>query len=138
MKTTKFFKTLSLFMAMLVFVSSLGYSLDIHYCGGDIFDFSFVGDVTSCQEKEQTNTNQSKFTKKGCCDLDHMKVETSNEFQLSTYDLEQNSVKAITFSTLLSQLDLIEINKEVAYKTLDYPPIICTNKVYKEKECFLI
>lgn len=138
MKTAKFFKIISLFMAMMIFVSSLGYSLDIHYCGGEFFEFSFVGDITECKGKDHFDVDKEKFTKKGCCDLDHFQVETSNQFQLSSFDIDQSTLNLKTFSFFYHQLIFEENINRFSPKTLDYPPIVCTNKVYREIECFLI
>ena len=88
---TKTYKIISLLMAMMIFMSSLGYSLDIHYCGGEFFDFSILGNVKSCQ-KIDTDTSKEKFINKSCCDLKQFKIETAKSFEQSSSDLIVQSV----------------------------------------------
>ena len=125
-------------MAFIILLSSLGYSLDVHYCGDEIFEISVLGDITSCQEKDQGDINQEKITKKGCCDLEHMSLETSSQYQLSSFDVDQSNLNGITFLVVYSQIRFIKNVRDKAFVILDYPQTLYTNKVYKKNESFLI
>ena len=48
---TKFsYRALAMFMAFLMFSSSIGFSMDIHYCGEELKSFSFFWRCRSLQD----------------------------------------------------------------------------------------
>ena len=133
----KTYKIISLLMAMMIFMSSLGYNLDIHYCGGEFFDFSILGNVKSCQ-KIDTDTSKEKFINRSCCDLKQFKIETAKSFEQSSSDLIVQSVSfnlPFLFCSLLFKGIKVECyNKWV----LESPPEIKSNKVYFKVQSILI
>ena len=60
---TKFsYRALAMFMAFLMFSSSIGFSMDIHYCGDELKSFSFFGDAEACemmQPKQEKKSDHS-------------------------------------------------------------------------------
>ena len=124
-------------MAMMIFMSSLGYGLDIHYCGGEFFDFSILGNVKSCQEIDN-DTAKDKFINRSCCELKQFKIETANSFEHSSCDLTVDFVffnlPILSYSFLFKGIKGEYYNKWV----LESPPEIKTNKVYFYVQSILI
>ena len=65
-----FHKSLSVFMAVVVLITTMSFTLDMHYCGDTMVDYAFFKDAKVCgMERMQTssvNKNQS-FSQKSCC-----------------------------------------------------------------------
>jgi hypothetical protein len=124
-------------MAMMIFMSSLGYNLDVHYCGGEFFDFSILGNVQSCQDSDG-NDSKEKFVNRSCCDLKQFKIETAHSFEKSSSDLTAQTVSfnipIVSYSLLFKGVSVDYYNKWV----LESPPEIKTNKIYIKVESFLI
>ena len=55
-------KVVALLLSFLMFFTSIGYSMDIHYCKGEVEDVSFFGEVTSCEMQTEESTSL-----KECC-----------------------------------------------------------------------
>ncbi len=47
------YKVTALLLAFLMFFSSIGYSMDIHYCKGEVWDIAFFGEVEVCEMQEE-------------------------------------------------------------------------------------
>lgn len=130
-------KIFSLLMATLIFTSSLGYQLDVHYCGGEFFDFSLLGVLETCQ-KPDNEPEKSKAVNKSCCDFDQFKVETSSNFDKSSTDIPSTNLSINAyFIAELSDLKLDSF-KILGNYALESPPEIKTNKLYKRVQSFLI
>ncbi len=68
-------------MALLIFFSSAGFTLDMHYCNGQLKNINFFGKAKSCHEIGQgmkncphhkkmmaaKNQEEDSINKKGCC-----------------------------------------------------------------------
>ena len=48
--TRKIYRITALFMAALMFLTSVGFTVDMHYCQGNIKSFSFFGKAKNCYE----------------------------------------------------------------------------------------
>lgn len=69
MATRKSYRVFSLFMALLILVSSTGFSIDLHFCQGQLKSFSLWGDAKPCHGMEVPVAvcSLKKNTKKSCC-----------------------------------------------------------------------
>ncbi|HHS95634.1 MAG TPA: hypothetical protein ENJ45_03520 [Phaeodactylibacter sp.] len=55
MQTTNLtYRIIALFMAVLMFVTSVGFTVDIHYCSGEFKSFSLTGRAKSCHESQKS------------------------------------------------------------------------------------
>ena len=46
-------------MALLMFISSAGFSMDMHFCGGKLKTFSLLGKAKTCQDMADSKLQQS-------------------------------------------------------------------------------
>lgn len=153
MKKISFTYRLSaLFLAILMLFSTVGFSLDIHYCGGKVKSFSFYGKAETCKMMSKTSTvschNASKktcsqnesnngFSKKSCCDqktftlqnLDDSKV--INGIEWTTADLQLITVYVLANFNLFQT----EVSKTI-YSV--YSPPILNHDVAILHQVFLI
>lgn len=74
----KTYQIISLIMAFLILFSSVGFSIDLHYCGTDLKSFSFTGKAKNCFELAKSGTCSKhqmveatkplcETSKKDCC-----------------------------------------------------------------------
>jgi len=65
------YKIFSLVMALLILITSVGFSLDIHYCNGQLKSVSFFGKAKSCHDNSvQKSCSHHKELQKDndCCE----------------------------------------------------------------------
>lgn len=130
------YKVTSLLMAMMILMSSLGYNLDIHYCGGEFFDFSLLGNVKTCQSADEDDYKE-KIVNRSCCDFEQIKIETSSSFEKSSSDF--TSQFTLSFVPTIRYYSFYKgIRKETNKWVLDPPPEINSNPIYLEIQSFLI
>ena len=83
-----------------MFVSSTGFSIDFHYCQGQVKSFSLIGKAKSCHEQaeknhckkklkachaDQSNSKKIKQCKKDCCSNKTIKFETNDNVKTVSY-----------------------------------------------------
>jgi len=73
------YRIISLTMAFLIFLSSAGFSMDMHFCGANLKSFSLTGKAKNCFELAKTKTCpkhkkaiaavevECEMSKKDCC-----------------------------------------------------------------------
>ncbi len=82
MKSTSFtYRIIALTMAFLMFFTSVGFTVDMHYCQGKLKTFNFFGKAKSCHDmgegmkdcpfhakmKTANKSDGNTISKKGCC-----------------------------------------------------------------------
>lgn len=99
------YRIIALSMASLMFLTSIGFSVDIHYCQGHLKSFNFFGKAKNCYELANAPTpcekhenripqqkdNGSSIDKKECCHnkLFHTLTDQNKEIQTSEFILSQ-------------------------------------------------
>ncbi len=74
------------FLLLSVFsISTVGFSIDLHYCGGHLKSFSLVGKAKSCHENSLTKSCHSKKQEQSKCEDSIDKNECCNNS--STYSI---------------------------------------------------
>lgn len=53
MKILQIHRITAVLMAMMIFISSISFSIDMHYCQNNLIDISFIGKAKPCYEKKQ-------------------------------------------------------------------------------------
>ena len=82
-------------MACLLLVSSTGFSMDLHYCQGDIKSFSLFGTAESCHAKAE-NSHCSK--EKMSCHATSCHATNSGDEKISDHSKKCCSNKSVTVS----------------------------------------
>ena len=115
MKKFKTYRLISLTMALLIFFSSSGMSIDIHFCQGKVKRLNLFGKAKSCSEVSQELSNchhgnnavsscGTDVTHDGCCnnqsfDLD-LYFDSGEVTTLSLTDVQIKFVKAFVLNYL--------------------------------------
>lgn len=99
MKRKSNYRIISIVLALLLFVSSTGFSMDVHFCKGEIESVSFFGKATPCEmmkEKEPVqelhacckalqgqNSYSLSIQQKSCCHNESLIVLTNTDLELA-------------------------------------------------------
>ncbi len=99
MHVTKLYRCFALSMAFLVFLSTAGLSVDMHFCNDQLKGISLIGKAANCHEKEshcknskkachQKKHQESKSTlaKDDCCNNEHFILQMDVDFAPSSID----------------------------------------------------
>lgn len=130
------YRIISLIMAFMVFCSSSGFSLDLHYCQGQLKSFSIFGKAKNCHEMakmshckhhgiETTNTCSDKKDK-DCCNNETHLVKSDLELQVNSYkiSLDKNEELFIAaFVSIFLYSSFIPISETDTLHTVS-PPLI--------------
>jgi hypothetical protein len=142
----KFFRSIApLILTPLMLFSSIGFSLDVHYCGDEVKSIGFFG-ATPCDMEESMNQQQdlsklppchrkkiqeeeNSAPKNGinqgqCCHNESFEFETSTDIeQLSTLDADLTQVSAVIIYTAIN-LNLFQPKVQLEFYENYKPPLI--------------
>ena len=137
-------KLIALFMAVLVLASNLSFTIDMHFCGSHLVDFSLVRDLKSCEAQAETPIATvepapctTQISKKSCCSDKQLVVKGQDDLKPSLTDFQFNQQVFIA-SFVYTYRNLFE-TKEVdfiPFKTYRPPHLI--RDVHLLHESFLI
>ncbi|WP_271855611.1 HYC_CC_PP family protein [Patiriisocius marinus] len=133
-------KSMAVFMAAVVFMTTMSFTVDMHYCGDTLVDFSFIQSAKTCgMEKVQATKGceKSMLSEKSCCSDEQMVKQGQDDLKTSfdTLSFEQQTfIAAFTYS----YIKLFEgtASTDVSYK--DYPPPFVKRDVQVLHQNFLI
>jgi hypothetical protein len=134
---------MAMFMAFLMFSSSIGLSMDIHFCGDELKSFSFLGEAEPCdmmkvkQEVKSTHSccesvNQvveichNEETLKGqCCHNESLLIENGGGIESNEVSIVQLQHVLITSIIFVPNFHLVEnLCEKVKYTHYNPPPLI--------------
>ena len=131
-------KICAFLLASLMLFTSVGFTVDIHFCQGDFKSFSLFGKAKNCHEVlqkqstckhhqalAQTYNNCEEDAPKDCCENKTINLDADQDQQLQTVDFEltkQTELFLTAFVFTFYQNDLINA------RNIDYsryrPPLI--------------
>jgi hypothetical protein len=119
----------SVLLAIIVLFSTFSFTVDSHYCGETLVDFSVFSKAKSCSgNMMNSDSDELEFVKKSCC------KNVTSIFEGE--DIEQQVLKKIDLkqvyfavSYIISNNNLLFETSQKATATYYYPPIIDQDKV---------
>ncbi len=124
-----FRKIASLSMAFIVLFSTMSFSVDMHYCGDHLVDFSFSQKVDTCIMKAEMTESSSACTvmemEMDCCSDVEIVFEGQEDLKVS-FDQLSFDQQVFVASFVCSYIDLFEGFDEnvVPFKDYSPPPLI--------------
>ncbi len=76
-------KIASLFMAVIVLLSTMSFTIEKHYCGDYLVDISILGNLEKCDMKSE---QAAVLKKKDCCSDEILHVEGQDELQKENFN----------------------------------------------------
>ena len=123
-------------MAFMVFCSSSGFSLDLHYCQGQLKSFSIFGKAKNCHEMAKmshckhhdtkTSSTCSDKKDKDCCNNETHLVKSDLELQVNSFkiNLDKNEEWFISaFVSIFLYSSFIPFSETDTFHTAR-PPLI--------------
>ncbi len=100
-------KSMTVFMAAVVLMTTMSFTIDMHYCGDSLVDFSFVQKAETCgMEKAKTTNSCSNPTisEKSCCSDQQLIIEGQDDLKQDFTQLtfeHQIFVASFTYSYII-------------------------------------
>ena len=131
----KAFRKISAFlMATVVLLSTMSFTVSMHYCQGELVDTAIFQKAHSCG-MEMNMSDEMK--KKGCCDDKEIYIEGQDELKLPVADMNfDQQVFVIAF--VHSYIELFQITEGRKNTFFDYPPPFIVRQIFKLDETYLI
>jgi len=136
-------KVTSIVMALIVLLSTMSFSVDMHYCGDHLVDFSMFDKVDTCMMKAEKSKSSSSCeiaemeTEMNCCSDIEVTIEGQDNLKISfdqlTFDQQQ-----FVFSFAYSFVSLFEAADEYITPFRDYVPPPLLRDVQILDQTFLI
>ena len=133
-------KSIAVFMATVVLMTTMSFTIDMHYCGDNMVDYSFFHDVETCgMEKGQvvSSCENPEVKKKSCCSDEQLIIDGQDDLKdtFSTLAFEQQVFVA---SFIYSYINLFEGTASKELPFVDYPPPFVKRDVQVLHQTFLI
>lgn len=132
-------KISAVLMAFVVLISTMSFTMHMHYCGDTLVDTSYFVEAKTCgmEMPQPVNTSDDcSAVKKNCCTDKQLTVEGQDELKLNVeLQLEQQLFAAVFFT---SYTLLFEIPEESITVHQDYLPPPLVKKIYQLDEEYLI
>lgn len=133
-----------------MFTSSVGFSMDVHFCGNELKNFSFVGEAEACEmqdaqvvevkdaqvehacchapkkvEKVKEICNHKEQAKGVCCHNETFEMIASGEIETSKISLPQFQQMLIAVIVLVPNINIFEVVSEpINYAFYNPPPLV--------------
>lgn len=121
-------------MAIVVLLSTMSFTVSMHYCQGELVDTAIFQKAHSCG-MEMNMSDEMK--KKGCCDDKEIHIEGQDELKLPVADMNfDQQVFVIAF--VHSYIELFQTTEDRKNTFFDYPPPFIVRQIFKLDETYLI
>lgn len=128
----------SVILATLMLFTTMSFTLEMHYCGDSLIDFSLIQNVHNCGMEEQYLPNcENEISEKSCCTDKQVVIEGQDNFQITIDKLNtgQQVFVATLFYTYINLYEGLDKNI-LLYR--DYKPPILIRDIHKLHETYLI
>ncbi len=126
-------------MATLVLFTTMSFTVDMHYCGDSLVDFSLVQNAHSCGMEGEAPTRdcENRITEKSCCTDKQVVIEGQDEIKMSldTLNFDQQVFVASFFYTYINLFEGLDTNV-IPFK--DYKPPLLIRDIQKLHESYLL
>jgi hypothetical protein len=134
----KVLKTISsLFLAVLVIISSTSFTVGIHFCMGEASDVAVFSSATEC-EMQQALPPCHRQHKSSCCDDETITHKSEDLKPVSSEDYNVNGSPLVTIQLPMPIRDIVpSVADTPDYSNADHPPLPTPDLVVKH-QVFLI
>nr|WP_299487647.1 hypothetical protein [uncultured Allomuricauda sp.] len=127
----------SIFLALMVLLSTVSWTVDKHLCMGRVMDVSFFAHADDCGMEEAMKAMGTDAGENHCCDDESFTLKGQDDLKLSWYDLDlEHQTFLVVFTH--SYLDLFVPVEELPVPHEKYPPPILVKDIQVLDQVFLI
>ena len=133
-------KSMAVCMAAVVLMTTMSFTVDMHYCGDSLVDFSFFQKAEGCaMEKAQATTSceNPALSEKSCCTDKQVIKKGKDDLKISFDQLTLEQQVFVTSFTH-SYLSLFEGTESKEVPFFDYSPPFVKRDVQVLHQTFLI
>jgi hypothetical protein len=134
-------KITSISMALIVLFSIMSFSVDMHYCGEHLVDFSLSEKVDTCLMKAERSKSSSNCAvmdmEMDCCSDVEIVIEGQNDLKIS-FDQLTFDQQLFFVSLAYGYINLFEGSHENVFPFEDYAPPPLIRDVQALDQTFLI
>ena len=132
-------KITSILMAFVVLLSTMSFTIDMHYCGDTLVDTAIFHKAKKCGMEVQGTSASSECSimKKNCCSNEQQFVDGQDELQLSVDKISFEQQVFIT-SFVYACFNLFEGLEENIISFRDYSPPLVVKDIQKLDEVYII
>jgi hypothetical protein len=129
-----------MFMVFLMFSSSIGFSMDFHFCGDELKSFSLLGEAEACEmmqdhkktghaccdtsKKEVKSCHRQEIGNGNCCHNESLVFANSGEFETSDFSFENSHQYFSPVVVITNDAELFTLPKKQVNFTHYHPPSI--------------
>ncbi|OEJ99205.1 hypothetical protein A8C32_08525 [Flavivirga aquatica] len=133
-----FHKAMSLAMAFVVLLSTMSFTLSMHYCGDTLVETAMFHKAEGCgMEMDNSSTEGCSITKKNCCNDEQLVVDGQDELQLQV-DKISFEQQVFIASFVYTYINLFEGLDNNVSSFEEYKPPLVIRQLYKIDETYLI
>ncbi|WP_194850670.1 HYC_CC_PP family protein [Nonlabens antarcticus] len=133
-------KSMSLFMASVVLMATMSFTMDMHFCGDTFVDYSFSQSADTCgMELSSTTTNceNNMLSQKSCCNDTQLIKQGNDDLKISFSQLSHEQQLFVATFTY-SYLNLLDGTTSQETPFFDYAPPFIEQDVQILHQTFLI
>ncbi len=125
-------------MAVVVLLSTMSFTMDMHYCGDTLVETAIFHKAKGCGMEMQTlSTQDCSVTKKSCCDDKQLAIEGQDELQLRIDKISFEQQLFIT-SFVYSYINFFQVVDKKVASFGEYQPPLVVKQIFKIDESYLI
>ena len=132
-----FHKAMAISMAAVVLMTTLSFTIDMHYCGDSLIDFSFIRTANTCGMKKTAKVDQCTDTvsQKSCC-TDHQIIIKGQDNLKNPFEKFSCGQQVFIAAFISSSIHLLEHLDESPIRFKKYHPpflerdILCLNQTF--------
>lgn len=142
MKTTKPYRIVACLLAILMFSTSMGFAIDMHYCGDQLKSFNLFGKAKTCIEKAGPEKTKAcrlhhhtrseghlsagyHLEKSKCCHSKTVQVQSDQNQEVRSVELKLHQpLQQFIISFVFAFLIRPEVSQDISVAEAYRPPLI--------------
>ena len=117
-------KIASIFLATMVVLSTLSFTIEKHYCGDNLIDVAIFTKLQRCGDNDMAS--ETSTMKKSCCKDEVKLVQGQDELKATSFDDLKHQQQLFLHSFVFSYVALYEVlpKKSIPHKYYSPPDIV--------------
>lgn len=131
---------MAVFMAAVVLMTTMSFTMDVHYCGETLVDFSFTQQVETCGMEKMQSTSSCEnpsLSEKSCCSDKQVVKEGQDDLKIS-FDQLNFEQQIFVASFTYAYISLFEGTESKQVPFVDYSPPFVKRDAQVLHQTFLI
>ncbi|WP_262420212.1 HYC_CC_PP family protein [Flagellimonas meishanensis] len=132
-----FHPSVSVFLALMVLLSTVSWTVDKHLCMGKVMDLSFFVSAKDCATEAAMDALEDELDQNGCCEDESFTLKGQDDLKFSWSDLDvEQQIFLVAF--LRFHLELFLLLEQLPVANDKYPPPMLVMDIHVLDQVFLI